>query len=57
MDTGATTSPELVAGVIEYLKSEGYKKICILEGLPKLGGHRYRLMYKGFSTLHPRMSS
>jgi uncharacterized protein (DUF362 family) len=31
-DSGATTSPQLVAGVIEYLKSMGFKDICILEG-------------------------
>lgn len=30
--SGATTSPELVAGVIEYLQSKGYKNIIILEG-------------------------
>lgn len=30
--SGATTSPELVAGVIEYLKSKGYDRIVILEG-------------------------
>ncbi len=30
--SGATTSPELVAGVIEYLQSKGYKNITILEG-------------------------
>lgn len=30
--SGATTSPELVKGVIEYLQSKGYKKISILEG-------------------------
>jgi uncharacterized protein (DUF362 family) len=30
--SGATTSPELVAGVIEYLQSKGYKNIVILEG-------------------------
>ena len=29
---GATTSPQLVAGVIEYLQSHGFEKICILEG-------------------------
>lgn len=31
-NSGATTSPELVAGIIEYLQSKGYKNICILEG-------------------------
>lgn len=31
-DSGATTSPELVAGVIEYLQSKGFKDIVILEG-------------------------
>jgi uncharacterized protein (DUF362 family) len=30
--SGATTSPQLVAGVIEYLKSKGLTKIFILEG-------------------------
>lgn len=30
--SGATTSPGLVAGLIEYLQSKGYKKIIILEG-------------------------
>lgn len=30
--SGATTSPELVAGVIEHLQSKGYKNIVILEG-------------------------
>lgn len=30
--SGATTSPELVAGVIEYLKSKGLKNIVIAEG-------------------------
>lgn len=30
--SGATTSPELVAGIIEYLNSRGYKRITILEG-------------------------
>jgi uncharacterized protein (DUF362 family) len=30
--SGATTSPKLVAGVIEYLQSKGYKNIAILEG-------------------------
>ncbi|MDF2615021.1 MAG: iron-sulfur cluster-binding protein [Clostridia bacterium] len=29
---GATTSPELAAGVIEYLQSKGFKNIIILEG-------------------------
>ncbi|HEX7715220.1 MAG TPA: DUF362 domain-containing protein [Bacillota bacterium] len=29
---GATTSPELVAGVIEYLQAKGFQNICILEG-------------------------
>jgi uncharacterized protein (DUF362 family) len=31
-NSGATTSPQLVAGVIEYLQSKGFKRICILEG-------------------------
>ena len=31
-ETGATTSPEMVAGVIEYLKEHGFEKIIILEG-------------------------
>lgn len=31
-NSGATTSPELVAGIIEYLQGKGYKNICILEG-------------------------
>ncbi len=30
--SGATTSPELVEGVIQYLQSKGYKNIIILEG-------------------------
>lgn len=30
--SGATTTPEIVAGVIEYLHEKGLKKICILEG-------------------------
>ncbi|MGE5614571.1 MAG: DUF362 domain-containing protein [Bacillota bacterium] len=30
--SGATTSPGLVAGLIEYLQSKGYKRITILEG-------------------------
>lgn len=30
--SGATTSPELVSGVIEYLQLKGYKNIVILEG-------------------------
>ena len=30
--SGATTSPGLVAGVIEYLKSKGFGRIVILEG-------------------------
>lgn len=29
---GATTSPELVAGVIEYLQSKGLHRIIIMEG-------------------------
>jgi len=29
--SGATTSPEIVAGIIEYLKSRGYEKIVIME--------------------------
>ena len=31
-ELGATTSPDLVEGVIEYLKSNGYNNIIILEG-------------------------
>lgn len=31
-NSGATTSPELVSGVIEYLQAKGYKNITILEG-------------------------
>ena len=31
-ELGATTSPELVEGVIEYLKSNGFRNIVILEG-------------------------
>lgn len=31
-DSGATTSPELVAGIIEYLQSKGLRNISILEG-------------------------
>ncbi|HHU49008.1 MAG: DUF362 domain-containing protein [Caldicoprobacterales bacterium] len=30
--SGATTSPELVEGIIEYFQSKGYMNICILEG-------------------------
>ncbi|MDK2934519.1 MAG: hypothetical protein PWP27_2329, partial [Clostridiales bacterium] len=30
--SGATTDPELVAGVIEYLQSKGFENIIILEG-------------------------
>lgn len=29
---GATTHPEIAAGIIEYLKEEGYENICMLEG-------------------------
>lgn len=31
-DTGATTHPEIVAGVIEYLQDKGYTNLCVLEG-------------------------
>ncbi|MFC2118065.1 DUF362 domain-containing protein [Bacteroidota bacterium] len=31
-DSGATTDPEIVAGVIEYLQSNGFNNIIILEG-------------------------
>lgn len=31
-DSGATTSPEIVAGIIEYLKSKGHSNIVIMEG-------------------------
>jgi uncharacterized protein (DUF362 family) len=30
--SGATTSPELVAGIIEYFQARGYRRIIILEG-------------------------
>jgi len=30
--SGATTHPEVVAGVIEYLQDEGFRRICIMEG-------------------------
>jgi uncharacterized protein (DUF362 family) len=30
--SGATTTPQLVAGVIEYFQSKGYQNLCILEG-------------------------
>ncbi len=30
--SGATTSPQLVAGVVEYFQSKGYHNLCILEG-------------------------
>jgi uncharacterized protein (DUF362 family) len=30
--SGATTSPQLVEGVVEYLQSKGFRRICILEG-------------------------
>lgn len=29
---GATTHPEIVAGIIEYLKEKGYDNLCIMEG-------------------------
>ncbi len=29
---GATTHPEIVAGILEYLKERGFSRICILEG-------------------------
>ena len=29
---GATTHPEIVAGILEYLKEQGFSRICILEG-------------------------
>ena len=29
---GATTSPQLVAGIIEYLQEHGLRHICIMEG-------------------------
>ena len=31
-DYGATTHPEVVAGIIEYLQDEGFEKICVMEG-------------------------
>ncbi|HIR14702.1 MAG TPA: DUF362 domain-containing protein [Candidatus Choladousia intestinavium] len=31
-DYGATTHPEVVAGIIEYLQERGFEKICMLEG-------------------------
>lgn len=31
-DSGATTSPQLVAGIIEYLQDKGFSNLCILEG-------------------------
>lgn len=43
-ELGATTSPELVEGVIEYLKSNGYDNIIILEG--SWVGDRTSLAYK-----------
>jgi uncharacterized protein (DUF362 family) len=30
--SGATTSPEIVAGIIEYFQAKGYRRIIILEG-------------------------
>jgi uncharacterized protein (DUF362 family) len=30
--SGATTSPELVSGIVEYFQSKGFMNICILEG-------------------------
>lgn len=30
--SGATTSPELVEGIVEHFQSKGYMNICILEG-------------------------
>ena len=30
--SGATTHPELVAGVIEYLQQEGFQNLVVLEG-------------------------
>ena len=31
-ECGATTHPEIVAGILEYLKEQGFSRICILEG-------------------------
>ena len=31
-DYGATTHPEVAAGIIEYLQERGFEKICMLEG-------------------------
>ncbi|MDD4772407.1 MAG: DUF362 domain-containing protein [Eubacteriales bacterium] len=31
-DSGATTSPQMVSAVVEYLQSAGFRNICILEG-------------------------
>jgi uncharacterized protein (DUF362 family) len=31
-DSGATTSPEMVAGIIEYFQDKGYRNLSILEG-------------------------
>lgn len=31
-ENGAVTHPEIVAGVIEYLKDKGFENICVLEG-------------------------
>jgi uncharacterized protein (DUF362 family) len=49
--SGATTSPELVAGVIEYLQSKGYRNIAILEG--SWVGDRTSIAFKvcGFEKL------
>lgn len=30
--SGATTHPDIVAGVIEYLQENGYRNLCVLEG-------------------------
>lgn len=50
-DQGATTSPELVEGVIRYLKTNGYDNIIILEG--SWVGDRTALAFKvcGFEEL------
>jgi len=30
--SGATTTPELVEGIVEYFQSKGYQNLCIMEG-------------------------
>lgn len=52
--SGATTSPEIVAGIIEYLKNNGYNNIIILEG--SWVGDRTSIAFKacGYEDLSKR---